>query len=139
MNCDEALERFGLPAGPGHREALLVLLDEERNKAAQDKADHDGDPDLLRCLCAQLVSIGDVRDSLPIWRAKSASFNLMSGLDVQFLCGAGVDATRDYLGSIGTEESGKALEYLDQCVAAGDFDAWTPDQCVSSYRRYFGL
>lgn len=135
MTCGEALERFGLPSDPSHRDELLILLDEERHKAAQE----DADPDLLRCLCAQLVSIGDVRDSLPIWQVKSATFDLMCGLDIQFLCGAGVDATRAYLGSVGSEESGEALEYLDKCVAAGDFIDWTPDQCVSYYRSYFGL
>ena len=135
MNCDEALDRFGLPSEPGHREALLVLLEEGRGKAGQGEED----ADLLRCLCAQLLSIGDVRDSLPIWRAKSASFDLMCGLDVQFLCGAGVNATRAYLGSIGTKESDEALECLDQCVAAGDFMDWSPEQCVLFYRRYFSV
>src|SRR5579885_1101550 len=65
---DEALDRFGLPADPKHRGQIRQLLVEQIQKQIDD--DDDGDQSLMRLLCAQLFSIGNVEDALIIWQAK---------------------------------------------------------------------
>ena len=53
--------------------------------------------EMLRTLCIQLFSLGVAEDSLLIWDAKQSSFDAGCGLDVQFLCGAGLEATKEFL------------------------------------------
>jgi hypothetical protein len=43
-------------------------------------------------------------------------------VDVQLVVFAGVDNTIQYLKSLGTTESQKAVEYLEKCEEAGDLD-----------------
>ena len=57
----------------------------------------------------QLFANGDVTDSLPIWRAKRSGQDLFTMLDNQFLCGAGLQPTTDFLAAQGTSQS--ALDY----------------------------
>jgi len=134
MTDDNAIERFGLPAARGHRGELRSLLEAELAKIAEGEADES----LIKCLAAQLFSIGEVEDSLRIWQAKSASFDLMCGLDVQFLCGAGIEQTRGYLAGHDSGEAREVLKYLDECIAAGDFADWTPGQWIEQTRCYYG-
>ena len=135
MTDDDAIERFGLPAAKGHRRDLCDLLEAELSKVAEGEADEA----LIKCLVAQLFSIGEVEDSLRIWEAKAASFDLMCGLDVQFLCGAGIERTRDYLVSGDSRDAKDALKYLNECIGTGDFAEWTPELWVENSRRYYGL
>jgi hypothetical protein len=74
-----ALTRFGLPAQPEHRDAILTVLNEQIVLEANGEADLF----LMRLLCAQLFSIGRVEDSLAVWRAKSCSFDAHCEIDVQ--------------------------------------------------------
>jgi len=97
------------------------------------------DVELLRCLVVQLFSIGNVEDSILIWQVKSSNFDLGCGLDVQFLCGAGVEQTRKYLESAEPAMATKALAYLESCIQSGDFRGWTPLDSVVSHRQYLGL
>jgi hypothetical protein len=135
MTDDDAIRQFGLPSSGEHREAILSALEAELQLESNEEGDHD----LIKCLVAQLLSIGNVEDSLIIWRAKSTNFDLGCGLDVQFLCGAGIEETRRYLAQTETDESRDALKYLDECVESGDFDSWTPAKWVDYYRYYFKL
>lgn len=128
-----ALDRFGLPADPAHRDAILGLLGEQIRL----EADEEGDHDLMRLLCAQLFSIGQVEDALTVWRAKSCNFDTMCGLDVQFLCGAGLAHTEEYLRAVGTEEARDALDYLQKCEASGDFAGFSVDAVIEQARQYF--
>jgi len=93
VTYEEALQEFGLPASPLDRQAIRHLLEVETDQERRGK----GQPEILRTLCGQLFSIGNVEDSLLIWQAKTSSFDSMCGLDVQFLCGAGLDATKAFL------------------------------------------
>lgn len=135
MNDDDAIKQFGLPSSPAHRAAIRSAFEAELIKEAAEEGDHE----LIKCLSAQLFSIGNVEDSLLIWQAKSDSFDLMCGLDVQFLCGAGVEATKNFLREVDTEPSTEALKYLDECIEAGDFDDWSPQKWISYYRFYYRL
>ena len=64
--------------------------------------------------------IGDPSDSELLWRAKNVSFDTFVGLDVQFLVGAGVDATIEQLQR---QELNEAADYIKGCARSGDFDA----------------
>jgi hypothetical protein len=78
--------------------------------------------------CAFLLwRVGDLRDVIPLWRAKNIDFDTACGFDIQFLTGAGLNQTIEYLGSSADPEAKPALEYIMYCRAAGDFDdlqAW---------------
>ena len=93
MNSEELISKYGLPARKESREEIRALLRIEIEKEVEDE---EGDTDTFRCLIAQLFSIGNVEDFTLIWEAKSISFDLMCGMDVQFLCGAGLNETIEY-------------------------------------------
>jgi hypothetical protein len=133
MNAKEALQQFGLPARPTDRKVIGALLTLETERERQGK----GQPEILRTLCAQLFSIGDVEDSLFIWKAKTSSFDVGCGLDIQLLCGAGLSETKTFLASSTTSEAKAALEYLLKCEAAGDFEDWSPDSTLAFHRAYY--
>ena len=135
MTCDEALQRFGLPAAPEHRDEIRRLLAEEIERERRGE----GGEEVLRTLCVQLFSLGVVDDALLIWDAKQSSFDAASGLDVQFLCGAGLQATRDFLARCDSPAAPAALNCLRECEQAGDFEDWTPQASVSQYRDYYDL
>ncbi|WP_035613618.1 hypothetical protein [Haloferula sp. BvORR071] len=137
MTSDEALQAFGLPAAPAHRDELRRLL------AAATELEASGEgagEEVLRTLCVQLFSIGRVEDSLLIWAAKQSSFDAGCGLDVQFLCGAGLGATKQHLREhSSTPGASQALSYLSACEQAGDFTDWTPQVTIAYHRNYYGL
>ena len=135
MTYEEALKRFGLPALPRDREEIRRLLSEETERERRGEAGKE----MLRTLCMQLFSLGVPEDSLLIWNAKESSFDASCGLDVQFLCGAGLEATKQFLSHSTTPGAPAALEYLKKCEHAGDFADWSPQKCLTDYRRYFGL
>lgn len=135
MTFDEALQRFGLPSSAHHRDELRSLLADEIEREGR----HESGEEMLRTLCVQLFSLGVVEDALLIWQAKESSFDAHCGLDIQFLCGAGLAATKDYLAQSKVPSASAALKYLTECERAGDFADWTPEKTVSVYRRYFEL
>src|SRR3712207_2508372 len=106
-----ALARFGLPAQPADRPAIIAALAEQIRL----EADEAGDQFLMRLLCAQLFSLGVVEDSLLVWRAKSCNFDTRCGSDVQFLCGGGREQTRECLRREGSDDALAALDYLARC------------------------
>jgi hypothetical protein len=76
-------------------------------------------------------------DSLPIWRAKQSNFDAGCGVDVQFVCGGGYEATKDFLARSTAPDAKEALDYLIDCGA--DFQDWTPLGHLLLWRRYYGL
>ena len=135
MTYQEALDNFGLPAMPTHRNEIrhLLLLASEQERSGA------GEEEILRTLCVQLFSIGEVADTLLIWNAKNSSFDMGSGLDVQFLCGAGLEATKAFLAGAPAPEANQALQYLIKCEQSGDFEGWSPQKTLAFHRFYYGL
>ncbi|KAB1116797.1 hypothetical protein [Micromonospora aurantiaca (nom. illeg.)] len=117
MNDDESIRRYGLrPTGaavPHIREML---------RAQADLDQHDQDTELMKLCCLQLFNAGRLSDVLVIWQAKESSWDAHCSIDVQLLCGAGLDATKAYLDADGSDDATEALRYLLDCEAAGDFD-----------------
>jgi hypothetical protein len=129
------LLEFGLPALAVSRlELRRRLADQIRLRPAHDY-------DLLRVLLVQLFSIGKVEDSLLIWQAKCIDFDTFSGMDVQYMCGAGLAETKSHLLHVNASEldASAAYDYLCDCETSGDFAGWTPQTSITQWRGYYGL
>jgi hypothetical protein len=135
MTYDEALQKFGLPASPIQRDEIRRLLAEEIEQARRGESGEE----MLRTLCLQLFSLGVVEDTLLIWDAKHSSFDAGCGIDVQLLCGAGLEATKEFLAESRNGSAAAALGYLTKCERTGDFAGWTPQTSIADSRRYYGL
>jgi hypothetical protein len=135
MTYEQALQTFGLPASPVYREQIRRLLVEETERARRS----DYSEEMLRTLCIQLFSLGVAEDALLIWDAKRSNFDAGCGLDIQFLCGAGLQATKDFLAASSAPTAAKALSYLTDCEKTGDFVGFSPAAWVARYCEYFRL
>jgi len=135
MTSDEALQRFGLPASLADRGEIrqLLVAEVELGRRGEDREE------MLRTLCVVLFSLGNAEDSLLIWDAKQSNFDAGCGLDVQFLCGAGLEPTKDFLSSSTDPAALNALRYLKDCEGSGDFAEFSPAAWISKYRQYYGL
>jgi hypothetical protein len=87
--------------------------------------------------CSQLFSLGRVEDSLLIYKAKRSSFDAACYLDIQLICGAGFDETKDFLARQNTPRAIEALDYLLSCEKAGDFDGFSVESQNEEHRRYY--
>lgn len=73
-------------------------------------------------MCGFLLSLlAQIEDVGLLWEAKTTSFDIMCGFDVQFLVGAGVVSTVSYLQSIQEEWAQNALTYIEESQKIGDF------------------
>jgi hypothetical protein len=141
LDHEDAVERhlrqYGLRPGGGELDQVRSVLAAETARESGEQGD--GNAELMRLCCVQLFNAGLLDDVLLIWYAKMASFDTACGLDVQFLCGADLPKTKAFLTTQaqmpGTAE---ALEYLQECEAAGDFEDFTVEAWAARYARYFG-
>jgi len=58
-------------------------------------------------------------------------------LEIQLLCGAGLEATRRHLASQTGAAAADALARLNECAQAGDFEDFSPAEHLEQYRRCF--
>lgn len=140
MNEGDAIARYGLPPAP----ESLPRIREALEAATRLEADDEGDTLHMKELCVLLFAAARVEDSLRVWRAKRASFDAGCSIDVQLLCGAGFEATVDWLRGIDDDEARHALAYVLECERSGDFDGRDApggrlSQVLDDYRRYYGL
>ena len=135
MTADESLARFGLVPS---EEDLLQIREILAREAEAERAGTGRQDDLARLCCVQLFSHGKQEDILRIWDAKESGFDMASVVDVQFLCGAGLDATKRFLASLHDERAEAALSYIAECEDAGDFDEFSPEGYLQGQREYFG-
>jgi hypothetical protein len=129
----EVIERYNLPPAISDLPAIRALLIEETERCRANA----GDEPLLRLYCLMLFSRGDVNDALPIWRAKMSNFDAGSGIDIQFVCGAGYDQTKAFLATSTLRDAKEALDYLVNCQA--EFQGWTPLGHLTYWKSYYGL
>ena len=97
--------------------ALFLLHDEARAHESSD-----GYSDELGKCAYMLFLIGNVEDSLAIWRAKQTNFDTSCGVHVQLLVGAGLESTLTFLRASSEEDAQNAAAYIEECRAAGEFD-----------------
>ncbi|NIL59777.1 hypothetical protein [Salinispora arenicola] len=117
MNEDESLRRYGLRPSSADLPYIREIL-----QAQADLEQHDQDTELMKLCCLQLFNADQLSDVLVIWQAKESSWDAHCSIDVQLLCGAGLNATKAHLEAHGSEDAAEALRYLLDCEAAGDFD-----------------
>lgn len=84
-----------------------------------------------------MFNVGFLNDVLVIWRAKESSWDAHCSIDVQLLCGAGLEATKEYLAAEGSHSASAALDYLRQCEAAGDFTDFSVENQSRWYSKYY--
>jgi hypothetical protein len=134
MDLALALHRFGLVPSddslPEIRDLLAQEADAERR--GMERID-----DLALLCCVQLFARGYLQDILRIWEVKSSGWDLFHYLDVQFLCGSGLEETKQFLSEHPSQDAAKALKYLGECEASGDFDEFSPTEHLEHYRKYF--
>jgi hypothetical protein len=129
--------RFGLGVelDAASRAEILTLLQVETHK--ERTAQGDGDTDLMKLLCTQLFLAGTVEDMLAIWAAKSASMDANGAIDVQLLCGAGLERTKAFLRERSEPAAAAALGRIVEAERAGEYEMFTPAlwgaRCIDWY------
>jgi hypothetical protein len=132
---DESLRRYGLRPPATDLEQIRDIL--HAQTALERRSQGDGDTELMKLCCVQLFNVGGVGDVLAIWQAKTASWDAHCSIDVQLLCGAGIENTEAYLTAEGSEIASTALQYLLDCEAAGDFDDFSVTERSRAYADYY--
>jgi hypothetical protein len=133
MDENDLLARFGLTPVEHDLPEIRRLI--ESVIADTDRASNEP----LKLLCTQLFSAGIPSDALLIYEAKMSSFDAGCYIDIQLVCGAGLEATEEFLRASSAPEATELLTLLERCKRAGDFAGFTPQQQLASYRRYHGL
>jgi hypothetical protein len=136
MDAEASLRQFGLVPSDDALPHVRALLAQE---TAAEREGRPREEDLALLCCVQLFSRGLLEDVLRIWKAKSSGMDLGATVDIQLLCGAGLEATRSYLASQEGPAAADALEYLAECEQAGDFEDFSPAELLDDYRHYFDL
>jgi hypothetical protein len=135
VDVDSGLEMFGLDVPPDQleqvRTALLEATNLERNRQGA------SDTELMRLYCYQLFRAACVSDSLLIWSAKTASMDADASIEVQLLCGAGLQTTIDYLASNSSKQGTEALARIRASQEAGDFDDFSPEAYGAQLETYY--
>lgn len=133
MDENDLLARFGVTP-------VATDLPEVRRLIQSAIADRDRDSnESLKLLCIQLFSAGNPSDALLIYKAKTSSFDAACYIDIQLVCGAGLEATKAFLRESSAPEAKALLAVLQDSNHARDFDGFTPQQYLDSYRRYYSL
>ncbi|GII33502.1 hypothetical protein [Planotetraspora mira] len=130
MNEDESLRRYGLSPAVEDLGQVRETLEAQAEQA-------DSDTELMKLCCVQLFNAGNLDDVLPIWRAKESSWDAHCSIDVQLLCGAGLEETKAYLATEKSADASEALDYLLSCEATGDFLNFSVENRSRLYARYY--
>ncbi|MBS2032327.1 MAG: hypothetical protein JST54_30790 [Deltaproteobacteria bacterium] len=135
MSLEAHLARFGLQITPEDADDIRAILHQQVQ--AERASQGDGDTELMRLCCVQLFGLGQLDDVLRIWEAKTASFDTFGGFDMEYLLGAGLDATKRFLAGHGSSEAQRALARIAECERAGNFDGYSPAKQMTFYERYY--
>jgi hypothetical protein len=133
---DEALARFGLHPPAAALAEIRELLRIETVKESRSQGE--GDTDLMRLLCVCLFNAGDPADSLAIWAAKRASMDANAAIDLQLLCGGGIEPTKAHLRSYATPEATAALRRIVEGEASGEFEEFSVSAWSTACTAYYG-
>ena len=79
-----------------------------------------------------LFSIGNVEDSVLIWKAKMINFDVGCMIDVEFLFGAGIKETLEYIAK--KEDLAKMRNFLDKYDLEELLDK---EESVKNYQEYY--
>ncbi|MGB1012603.1 MAG: hypothetical protein ACPG4T_00605 [Nannocystaceae bacterium] len=139
MDEDSHLSRYGLHPTAEQLVEVRRILGDETTKEARGQGD--GNTLLMHLCCVQLFNQGCLGDVLRIWRAKRASMDAYTSIDVQLLCGQGLGETKAYLRSIPGAEASAALSRIEagEREPYPDFEAFSPTAQTAEYERYYGV
>ncbi|MEV6598616.1 hypothetical protein AB0M36_17320 [Actinoplanes sp. NPDC051346] len=132
MDEDESLHRYGLRPSAADLHEIRDIL-----RAQAQLIQDEQNTELMKLCCVQLFNAGNLDDVLAIWQAKESSWDAHCALDVQLLCGAGLDAAKRHLAVDGSQAATDALRYLTECEAAGDFEEFSVDQQALWWAEYY--
>jgi hypothetical protein len=135
MNEDESLRRHGLRPPAEDLDDVRETL--KAQATLEHRAQGDGDTELMKLSCVQLFNAGSLDDVLSIWQAKTSSFDAHCSIDVQLLCGAGLEETKAHLSAENSDDASAALDYLLRCEAAGDFADFSVETASRWYAKYY--
>ena len=133
MDEHDLLARFGLTPVAADLPEIRRLI----QTAIADSNRDSNEP--LKLLCIQLFSAGIPSDALLIYRAKMSSFDASCYIDIQIVCGAGLEATKAFLRASRAPEAKALLAVLQDSKYTTDFEGFAPQQQLDSYRHYYGL
>lgn len=128
---EQVIETYGLTPQIEHLQTIRTLLQEECANTGRE------DHEYMRLLCMQLFSLGQIEDTRLIWQAKRLSMDSFVMIDVQLLCGAGLEQTKLYLLDIDEEEATAELAYLEKCESAGDFEDFSKEEWIEQAKLYY--
>ncbi|MBD0380177.1 hypothetical protein [Paenibacillus sedimenti] len=130
---DELLEKYGLVPETEYLEVIRkLLIDEIENNNSEDN-------EYLKTLCIKLFSLGNVEDTYLIWRAKNKNFDTGCYIDIQLLCGAGIEETKKYLSNDLSNDAFDELSYIENGVISGDFNDFSRAKIIKFYKEYYGI
>jgi len=129
---DASLRRFGLVPLDGDLGEIRGILLAQTGLGVEGQ-----DTELMKVSCVQLFNAGHLDDVLVIWQAKESTWDAHCSLDVQLLCGAGLDATKAHLVADGSPVAADALRYLTECEAAGNFAGFSPVEQQRWWAEYY--
>jgi hypothetical protein len=135
VNIRQSIERFGLIPTDDALSQIRDLLAEETAKEAHEQGA--GNTEFMKLCCIQLFSKAQLSDVLLIWNAKTASMDADCSIDIQLLCGAGLEETKAYLKGIESQAARAALSRILKCEASGDFDGFSVEKQMGYYQAYF--
>ncbi|MBL8678639.1 MAG: hypothetical protein JNK05_05715 [Myxococcales bacterium] len=92
------------------------------------------DAAIVRLICAQLFSVGELSDVLRIATARAASDATRAAVELELLCGAGLDATMSWLEASTDPIARDALGELRSARRAGGFDHVSREDVRSRHR-----
>jgi hypothetical protein len=133
MDEHDLLARFGLTPVAADLPEIRRLI----QTAIADSNRDSNEP--LKLLCIQMFSAGIPSDALLIYRAKMSSFDASCYIDIQLVCGAGLEATKAFLRASRAPEAKALLAVLQDSKYTTDFEGFAPQQQLDSYRHYYGL
>ncbi|MFI1717562.1 hypothetical protein [Streptomyces litmocidini] len=136
MDAEECWRRYGPRPVGADLDEIRALLRE--HTARERRAQGEGDTELMRLCCFYLFNSGDLDDVLLIWSAKQAGFDAACSIDIEFLLGHGLDATKAHLSTHRAPSATAALDRLRELEADGEFEGFSVEERSASYDRYYG-
>ncbi|WP_432117115.1 hypothetical protein [Streptomyces sp. bgisy032] len=135
MDARESWRRYGPRPVGADLDEIRALLRE--HTARERRTQGEGDTELMRLCCFQLFNSGDLDDVLLIWSAKQASFDAACSIDIEFLLGHGLDATKAHLSANRSPSATAALDRLRELEAYGEFEGFSVEERSAGYDRYY--
>lgn len=135
MSEDDVLSTFGFPPAASDAYRIRSLLRER--VILEENSSGGGCSEVMRLLCAQLFTFGDAKDAALIWRAKKSSMDANASIEIELLCGAGVEETRSSLSRARDHYSTGALKAVCDSVSSGQLADFSVSEFTKNLVEYF--